>query len=253
MVGGRSLLGLQETDRTMQKKRLVVLSGAGISAESGIQTFRDADGLWMGHDVMQVASPEGWARNPDLVLEFYNARRKQLLEVEPNAGHRALVDLEKDFEVIVVTQNVDDLHERAGSREVLHIHGELRKVRSTRYPNLVYAWDAPLYLGDLCERGAQLRPHIVWFGEEVLMMERAASEVALADILLVVGTSLQVYPAAGLLYHAAPSADIYYVDPKPAPLDGALKARATVIPESGGTGLPRLRDLLMKKGGTRLY
>lgn len=237
----------------MPRKRITVLSGAGISAESGIQTFRDADGLWMGHDVMQVASPEGWARNPELVLEFYNARRKQLLEVEPNTGHNALADLEEAFDVVVVTQNVDDLHERAGSRNVIHLHGELRKVRSTGFPDLVYGWDGPLHLGDLCEKGSQLRPHIVWFGEEVPMMELAAGEVAVADILLVVGTSLQVYPAAGLLYHTAPSAEIYYVDPKPAQLDGALLGRATVIQEPGGTGLPRLRDLLMKKGGTRLY
>lgn len=229
----------------MGKQRLIVLSGAGISAESGIQTFRDADGLWMGHDVMQVASPEGWAEDPKLVLDFYNARRQQLLQVAPNAGHKALVDLEQAFDVVIITQNVDDLHERAGSSHVIHLHGELRKVRSTKFPELVYPWDGPLSWGDRCERGAQMRPHIVWFGEEVPLLDHAASEVASADILLVVGTSLQVYPAAGLIFHAHPQAEIHYIDPNPAPMMGSMANRVKTLAEPGGTGIPKLRDMLM--------
>lgn len=193
----------------------MVLSGAGISAESGISTFRDANGLWRNHRIEEVASPFAWHNHRDLVLEFYNVRRKQLFEVEPNAGHRALVELEKHFDVDVITQNVDDLHERAGSSNVLHLHGELKKARSTADENLVYElkhWE--LKNGDLCEKGSQLRPHIVWFGEAVPNISQAVRIVQKADILLVVGTSMLVYPAAGLIDYASRDALVYYVDPQ---------------------------------------
>jgi NAD-dependent deacetylase len=194
-------------------KKIVVLTGAGISAESGISTFRDKGGLWENHDIYEVASPEGFARNPKLVLEFYNVRRKGLMEVQPNEGHKALAELEKYFDVHIITQNVDDLHERAGSRNVLHLHGELLKAQSTRYPELVYEWRKDLNLGDKCERGAQLRPFVVWFGEAVPMMESAIEIASSADIFMVVGTSLVVYPAAGLLHHAGYDVPKYIVDP----------------------------------------
>ncbi len=199
----------------MAKEKVVILTGAGISAESGISTFRDAGGLWEGHDVMEVASPEGWHRNRELVLDFYNQRRRQLFEVEPNQGHLSLVDLEDQFEVVVVTQNVDDLHERAGSSRVIHLHGELRKVRSTGNPRLIYDWDKDVVLGDHCDDGHQLRPHIVWFGEAVPALEEAAMEIHNAQHVLIVGTSMQVYPAAGLVGYAPRDAGIFYVDPRP--------------------------------------
>lgn len=184
-------------------KRIVVLSGAGISAESGLQTFRGADGLWEGHRVEDVASPEGWAANPALVLEFYNQRRRAVRAAVPNAAHRALVDLERAYDVRIVTQNVDDLHERAGSKHVLHLHGEIMLARSTRDPGLIrHLGESDIHLGDRCELGSQLRPHIVWFGEMVPAMEEAVELVANADVLIVVGTSLQVYPAAGLIFEA---------------------------------------------------
>lgn len=186
-----------------------------MSAESGIKTFRDADGLWEGHDVMEVASPEGYRRNPKLVLDFYNQRRSQLKEVSPNEGHTNLAALEKHFQIDIVTQNVDDLHERAGSSNVLHLHGQLRKVRSTYNPNLVYHWEDNLVLGDTCEKGSQLRPHIVWFGEDVPMIEKAANIVEESDILVIIGTSMQVYPAAGLIDYCKPNTPIYFIDPKP--------------------------------------
>lgn len=195
--------------------KIVVLTGAGISAESGIKTFRDADGLWEGHDVMEVASPQGWHRNQELVLKFYNDRRRHLLSVQPNDGHLALVELEQDHEVVIITQNVDDLHERSGSSRVLHLHGELKKVRSTVHQEIVYEWDKDLNKGDLCEKGHQLRPHIVWFGESVPMMDIAVREVMDADKLLIIGTSLQVYPAAGLSMYCSNMCDIYYLDPYP--------------------------------------
>ncbi|MCV9386936.1 SIR2 family NAD-dependent protein deacylase [Reichenbachiella ulvae] len=195
-------------------KKIVVLTGAGISAESGIRTFRDSNGLWEGHDVMEVASPQGWDRNPELVLDFYNQRRKQALTAEPNEGHLALVDLEKDFEVSIVTQNVDNLHEKAGSKYVIHLHGELFKSRSTADERLVYdmeGWE--LNWGDTCEKGAQLRPHIVWFGEMVPMMEAGIREAMDADIFMVVGTSLVVYPAASLLQYAKLNIPKFVIDP----------------------------------------
>lgn len=196
------------------QKKLVVLSGAGISAESGLKTFRDANGLWEGHDVMQVASPEGWFKNPKLVLEFYNQRRAQLKQVFPNEAHKILAQLEKQFDTTIITQNVDNLHERAGSTHVLHLHGELCKVRSTGNERLVYAWEDDLNWGDLCEQGHQLRPHIVWFGEMVPAMETAVDIVRQADFLLIIGTSLQVYPAAGLVGFSN-AEKIYYIDPRP--------------------------------------
>jgi NAD-dependent deacetylase len=220
------------------RKKIIVLSGAGISAESGIGTFRDSDGLWEKHRIEDVATPEGWQNDPELVLRFYNGRRRQLLDVRPNAGHRALADLEKEHDVYIVTQNVDDLHERAGSTRVLHLHGELRKVRSTRHEDLVYDWDEDLKLGDCCERGAQLRPHIVWFGEMVPMLEPAALLAAQADVFMVVGTSLQVYPAAGLMGYAPRFTPIYYIDPRPQ-LNSELgrMPRLTVIAEPASTGV----------------
>src|SRR5690554_7654170 len=182
--------------------KVVVLTGAGVSAESGIKTFRDSDGLWEGHNVMEVASPEGFAKNPKAVLEFYNQRRQQLLTVQPNAAHKALVDLEKKHEVTIITQNVDDLHERAGSSNVIHLHGELFKVRSVEDENLIYDWKNDLSLSSKSKEGHQLRPHIVWFGEAVPEMDRAILQVMQADVLLIIGTSLQVYPAAGLIDYA---------------------------------------------------
>ncbi len=196
-------------------KKIVVLTGAGISAESGIKTFRDADGLWEGHDVMEVATPQGFKKNPELVLEFYNQRRKQLKEVTPNTAHRNLVALEKEYDVAIITQNVDDLHERAGSYSVLHLHGELKKVRSTMNPNLIYDWEDDLVLGDRCEKGSQLRPHIVWFGEAVPMLEKAIEITEKADILVIIGTSMQVYPAASLIDFVPEKTPIYFIDPKP--------------------------------------
>jgi len=196
-------------------KNLVVLSGAGISAESGIPTFRDSDGLWEGYDVMEVATPEGWKKNPSLVLDFYNQRRKKALEVKPNRGHEVLAELEKHFKVTVITQNVDDLHERAGSTHVLHLHGSLFESRSTRDESLVYpitGWE--LKVGDTCEKGSQLRPNIVWFGEMVPMMDIAARYAGSADIFVVVGTSLAVYPAAGLIDYVPFDTPKYIVDPR---------------------------------------
>lgn len=196
-----------------QKKKIVVLTGAGISAESGISTFRDANGLWENHDIMEVASPQGWQKNPSLVLEFYNQRRRQLKEVEPNSAHLFLKNMEERFDMVIITQNVDDLHERAGSSKVLHLHGELRKVRSEANEELVYNWEDDVHLGDLAQDGAQLRPHIVWFGEMVPMMETAIQEVKNADGMIVIGTSLQVYPAASLLDFLPKGKPIYVIDP----------------------------------------
>lgn len=230
-------------------KKIVVLTGAGISAESGIKTFRDSDGLWESHRIEDVATPEGWARNPELVLEFYNQRRAQLLEVEPNEGHKGIAELEKNFDVHVVTQNVDDLHERAGSTRVVHLHGELRKVRSTRYPDLIYDWDKDLNMGDLCARGAQLRPHIVWFGEAVPMLEPAAELAARADIFIIVGTSLQVYPAASLMIYAKPHIPFYYVDPRPqVNYELSRLPNLTVIAEPASTGVRRVVALVEGRG-----
>ena len=196
-------------------KKIVVLTGAGMSAESGIKTFRDEDGLWEVHDVMQVASPEGFRRNPELVFEFYNQRRRQLLSVKPNKAHYNLVDLEKYFDVEIITQNVDNLHEKAGSTKVTHLHGELLKVRSTYNENIVLNWKKDLHLGDLGPDNKQLRPHIVWFGEMVPMLDKAIEITSKADILIIIGTSMQVYPAASLVNFIKPKIPIYFIDPKP--------------------------------------
>ncbi|WP_439555274.1 SIR2 family NAD-dependent protein deacylase [Dyadobacter sp.] len=217
-------------------KKLVVLSGAGISAESGISTFRDNGGLWDNYRIEDVATPEAWARNQELVLDFYNQRRKQAYEVKPNAAHYALVELEKHFDVSIITQNVDNLHEVAGSSNVIHLHGELFKSRSTKDPGLVYQMDSwELKNGDLCELGSQLRPHIVWFGEEVPMMEKAIDVTETADIFLVIGTSLAVYPAAGLVHYVRPGQPIYIIDP--AQPDIRLKPNMVFIQEKASTGM----------------
>jgi NAD-dependent deacetylase len=196
-------------------KKLVVLTGAGISAESGINTFRDIDGLWEGHDVMEVATPQGFAANPTLVLEFYNQRRRELLSVKPNKAHENLVELENHFDVEIITQNVDNLHEKAGSKNVTHLHGELLKVRSSADESLILDWNKDLVLGDLCVKKSQLRPHIVWFGEMVPMLDKAIEITKKADILVIIGTSMQVYPAASLVDYIKPKTPIYFIDPKP--------------------------------------
>jgi NAD-dependent deacetylase len=222
-------------------KHLVVLTGAGMSAESGIKTFRDADGLWEGHDVMEVASPEGFAKNPKLVLDFYNQRRRQLYEVEPNNAHKALAVLEQHYNVSIITQNVDDLHERAGSNKVIHLHGELLKARSIADTNIIYECNVDIKLGDLCPKGHQLRPHIVWFGEEVPMIETAMEICMSADILLIIGTSMQVYPAAGLLHYAPVDIAVYFIDPKPAITP---KKQLTVIAKTATEGIKDLLKIL---------
>lgn len=226
-------------------KNIVVLTGAGISAESGIKTFRDANGLWENHNVKDVASPDGWKRNQELVLNFYNERRRQLKTVQPNAAHYALVELAKHHNVHIVTQNVDDLHERAGSTDVVHLHGELLKVRSTKYPQLVYDWEKDLHKGDLCEKGAQLRPHIVWFGEEVPELERAAKLCETADVIIIIGTSMQVYPAAGLVQYAPLFCTKYYIDPHPADV---YVRNLSIIKENASVGVPEIvQELIAKK------
>ncbi|WP_442787293.1 SIR2 family NAD-dependent protein deacylase [Flavobacterium suncheonense] len=218
------------------KKKLVILSGAGMSAESGIKTFRDADGLWEGHDIMEVASPIGWSKNSGLVLDFYNKRRAQLLEVQPNRGHEIIAEMEHQFDVHIITQNVDDLHERAGSTKVLHLHGELLKVRSTVNENYILDWKSDLKLGDTDAHGHQLRPHIVWFGEAVPAIDEAIDIVEGANYLIVIGTSLQVYPAAGLINYTNPDIPIYYIDPKPATMYDIANP-VTVIPMSASDGM----------------
>lgn len=224
---------------TRQKQHIVVFTGAGMSAPSGLATFRDPDGIWSRYRVEEVATPEAWAANPAKVLEFYNIRRAQLAEVEPNAGHRAIAALEEQFRVTVVTQNVDNLHERGGSSKVLHIHGELTKVRSTAEPALIYDIGAGLLqLGDLCAKGSQLRPHVVWFGEQVMHAEEACAALADCDILIVAGTSLEVYPAAGMILYAPPTARRYLIDPgRPEAVEDFLHLRGSVdiiLPELAG-------------------
>lgn len=222
-------------------KHIVVLTGAGMSAESGVKTFRDHDGLWEGHDVMQVASPDGFRQNPELVLEFYNQRRRQLKEVQPNQAHKDLAQLESTYKVTIVTQNVDDLHERAGSTNVVHLHGELKKVRSTGNPRDVKVWTEDIKLGDTCENGYQLRPHIVWFGEDVPMIDKAVEICLTADILIIIGTSMQVYPAAGLMHYVDESTPIYYIDPKPATV---RNQNISVIAKTATEGLKVLLEIL---------
>jgi len=224
-------------------KKIVVLTGAGISAESGIKTFRDSGGLWEEHRVEDVATYDAWLRNQELVLEFYNQRRKQLYECSPNAAHFALAKLGKKYDVQIITQNVDDLHERGGSTKILHLHGELKKARSTVDENLVYeikGWE--LKKGDRCEKGSQLRPHIVWFGEAVLNIVLAAQLSSEADIYIVIGTSLNVYPAAGLLNYVPNHVPKYLIDPNGAEVAGIRNL--TVIKEKAGKGVPELVKVL---------
>jgi len=223
---------------------IVILTGAGISAESGLQTFRDAGGLWEGYRIEDVATPEAWHKDKKLVLDFYNQRRKSALEAQPNAAHYALKELEEKYKVIIITQNVDDLHERAGSSNVLHLHGELFKSRSTAVPRLVYpinGWE--LNIGDKCEMGSQLRPHIVWFGEAVPMMEKAIKETEKADIFMVVGTSLQVYPAAGLIDYLRPEVPKYIIDPNLPSVRS--QANLQMINEKATTGVKKIVDTLL--------
>ncbi|MEL6355374.1 MAG: Sir2 family NAD-dependent protein deacetylase [Bacteroidota bacterium] len=230
----------------MQKK-LVVLTGAGMSAESGVKTFRDNNGLWENHRVEDVATPEAFARNPALVMEFYNQRRAQLKTVNPNRGHVILAELEEHFDVYVITQNVDNLHERGGSTQVMHLHGELTKVRSSVNERLIYDWTGDLNVGHKNEEGHPLRPHIVWFGEAVPMIEPAALLVSQADIVVIVGTSMQVYPAAGLVGFAPETAPIYYVDPRPT-INYELRMRPglEIIEAMAGEGMEQLRTRLLK-------
>lgn len=220
-------------------KKIVVLSGAGISAESGLKTFRDSGGLWENHNVYEVATPEAWLRNPAMVMRFYNERRKQVMEASPNAAHQALQKLEALFDVQIITQNIDDLHERAGSSNVLHLHGNICYGRSTKDPNLLYPlehWE--MAMGDKCELGSQLRPHVVWFGEAVPAMEQAAEIASTADIFIVVGTSLNVYPAAGLTHYAPAGIPMYVIDPNE--VGAETVPNAEHIKEKASTGLTRL-------------
>ena len=232
-------------------KKIVVLTGAGMSAESGISTFRDSGGLWEKYPVEQVATPEGYAANPKLVIDFYNERRKQLLEVKPNRGHKILAELENDYEVTVVTQNVDNLHERAGSTNVIHLHGELTKVTSTRQPNNpeyikeLSPENFEVKIGDLAGDGSQLRPFIVWFGEAVPMIETAIDYVEKADIFVIIGTSMNVYPAAGLLNYVSSSVPVYLIDPNPVNITSRRKIH--VISKGASAGMEELRKILLNK------
>ena len=232
------------------RKKIVVLTGAGVSAESGISTFRDSDGLWENFRVEDVASIEGWYRDPAVVMDFYNQRRAQLSEVRPNAAHLAIADLEKEYDVTVVTQNVDNLHERAGSTKIIHLHGEITKVRPENCCNEMDGFSEetvfdigtePVHIGDLAPNGAQLRPHIVWFGEAVPKIEAAIDAVEAADILLIVGTSLQVYPAAGLYRYAGPDTPIYIIDPNDVPV---RDPRVTHVKDVATRGMEKFRQLL---------
>ncbi len=224
-------------------KKLVVLTGAGISQESGIKTFRDSDGLWEEYNIEDVATPEAWKKNPELVMRFYNERRKQLLDCKPNAGHFGLAKLEVLFDVSIITQNIDDLHERAGSTKVLHLHGELKKSRSTVDENLIYDIDGwELKMGQKCAKGSQLRPHIVWFGESVPAISDAIPMVKAADIFVVIGTSMNVYPAAGLIHYVKPNTPVFLIDPKPVD----VYQKVIFIQEKAGKGLEILTKELQK-------
>jgi NAD-dependent deacetylase len=229
----------------MRMKRLVVFSGAGMSAESGLSTFRDQGGLWEKFDISEVATPQAWEENPNKVLKFYNERRLQIAKAKPNKAHLALAKLENHFDITIVTQNIDDLHERAGSKKILHLHGEIFKAKTSELSTDYFPVTKDLKLGDLGKDGLQLRPHVVWFGESVPEFEVAVSIVRQADILLVVGTSLNVYPAAGLIYHASPQAELFIVDPS-ITLPPSL-SRHTLIPEKASIGIPKLVKLLIKK------
>ena len=229
----------------MKRKKIVILTGAGISAESGIQTFRGAGGLWNGHKTENVATPEAFQKNPALVLEFYNERRKNAALAQPNLAHKALVELEQKFDVTVITQNVDDLHERAGSTNVLHLHGKLSEVRSSKDEDLIYEYqDRPIFVGDKCELGSQLRPNIVWFGEAVPMIPKAAAISSLADIFIVIGTSLAVYPAASLIGYPADEADKVIIDPN-FPETSSYIANLKFIGEKATVGVPYVVENLL--------
>ncbi len=231
----------------MSRKKIVVLTGAGISAESGISTFRDAGGLWEGYDVYEVASPQGWAKNKEVVLKFYNERRRQLENVEPNAAHFALAKLEDKYDVTIITQNVDNLHERAGSKKIIHLHGELTKARSTIPPYNVYDIGyKDLNLGDVCEKGGQLRPHVVWFGESVPLMTEAARIAGDAEIFIIVGTSLVVYPAAGLIEYVPYNAPKYLIDPAKPHVYGVHKNLEFIV-EKATVGTQKLVDKLLNE------
>jgi NAD-dependent deacetylase len=224
-------------------KKIVFLTGAGMSAESGIATFRDSNGLWENHDIMEVASPEGWLKNPNLVLDFYNKRRAQLKEVFPNKGHQIIAALEQHFLVQIITQNVDNLHEKAGSKNILHIHGELLKVRGEFSENESIFWENDVKIGDKNSKGEQLRPDIVWFGEQVPLLDKAAALVANADFLVIIGTSLQVYPAAGLLHYAKPNIPVFYIDTHPATIYD-LPNPLEILPTSASEGMEILKERL---------
>lgn len=224
----------------MSRQRIVVLTGAGISAESGLATFRDAGGLWEGYSIYEVATPEAWARQPQVVLDFYNWRREQLLKVRPNRAHELVTKLENHFDVMVITQNVDDLHERAGSTHVLHLHGSLRHVRCTANHAEIISWDGPLTLNDTCSAGHALRPHIVWFGEPVPAMSEAIVKMPEADILIIIGTSLQVYPATSLIGFVRPDCQVFYIDPNPAESYEFRQVHPTVIPANAVPGMLNL-------------
>lgn len=229
------------------KPNIVVFTGAGISAESGIKTFRDNDGLWENHSIYDVATPEAWEKNPALVLEFYNMRRTQVLQSKPNDAHLAITELQKHFSVDVITQNVDNLHEQAGNQNILHLHGEITKARSSKNPNLIYDLGGPnINLGDTCELGSQLRPHIVWFGEEVPMILPASAKLEKADIVIVVGSSLVVYPAAGLLEAAPLEALIYVIDPSGEVRVPTYHQNVTFIKTKASLGLPKLAEEIIK-------
>ena len=224
-------------------KKIIILTGAGISAESGLKTFRDRDGLWENYRIEDVATPRAWERNPRLVIKFYNIRRQQVEQAQPNAAHYALVKLEKKFHVTIITQNIDDLHERAGSHNILHLHGEITKIRSSKFPELLYHTKGnDLKMGDKCEKGFQLRPHVVWFGESVPEMPHAAELTGQADILIIIGTSLVVYPAAGLIDFAPPYIPKIYIDPNGQKRDSVKNLR--IINEKATTGVLRLVEEL---------
>lgn len=231
-------------DKSDKVKKIVVFTGSGVSAESGIRTFRDAGGLWEEYPVSEVATPEAWEKNPQLVQRFYNERRKQVIEAQPNSAHKAIAELESRYKVTVITQNIDDLHERAGSTDIIHLHGEIRKSRSTRYPELVYpieGWE--IGMNEVCEKGHPLRPFIVWFGEAVPAMEAAIQQVMLADILLVIGTSLEVYPAASLIDYAATGIPKFFVDPEARSVTHIKNL--TIIKEKAGVAIPDLVKKLL--------
>ena len=226
------------------KKKLVVFSGAGISAESGVQTFRDSNGLWENHRVEDVASPEGFTKNPQMVLDFYNARRRQLNDIKPNKAHLILAELEKHFDVEIITQNVDDLHERAGSKKVIHLHGELKKARPVNSDSNIILWEKDLNVGDLNFEGIQLRPHIVWFGEMVAEMEKAIEITSHADFFLVVGTSMSVYPAAGLIHYIPKTCKVFVIDPN---LENSYTETENYFKTSATEGMELFKQMILKK------